>query len=326
MANDLSAEAVTWGYRLFLDREPESGAAVERALSYGSVVTFRKALLASDEFNHRNPRSPPTLPLDVPPIDVEWETDSVSADVLLSYVRETWTRLGTERPHWSVLSADRFMPEHIAQSEAEFFASGNEDLADLTAILLRSGIRPDRLRHAFEFGCGVARVTPYLARTFASVTACDVSSAHLQMAREVIARTGATNTELILAEADKFGMAAPFDLWFSRIVLQHNPPPVMALILRRALSLLAPGGVAVFQVPTYCRGYHFDTSEYLAALNGGGRIEMHVLPQAAVFHIAFETGCRPLEVREDSATGLGSAWLSNTFVLTKPGTFGKTAF
>jgi SAM-dependent methyltransferase len=184
--------------------------------------------------------------------------------------------------------------------------------------LLRNRIPLDRLRHAFEFGCGVARVTPYLAKVFSKVTACDVSTAHLQIARQVVARSGARNIELTLAGSEEFGMTSPFDLWFSRIVLQHNPPPIIALILRRALSLLAPGGVAVFQVPTYCRGYRFNTADYLAALTGSGNIEMHVLPQAAVFRIALETGCVPLEVREDEATGLGSAWISNTFVVTKP--------
>jgi SAM-dependent methyltransferase len=169
----------------------------------------------------------------------------------------------------------------------------------------------------FEFGCGIARVTPHLAEVFPRVTACDVSAAHLQIAREVIDRSGAPNVKLTLADEEKFGMEGPFELWFSRIVLQHNPPPIMALILRCALMLLAPRGVAVFQVPTYCRGYQFNTVEYLASLTGTGNIEMHILPQAAVFKILAETECRPVEVREDGATGLGSAWLSNTFVVTK---------
>jgi SAM-dependent methyltransferase len=318
MVNRLSSEAVAWGYRLFLDREPESAAAVAHALAYGTVEAFREALLTSVEFTHRNRRVPATLPLDVPPIEVEWEIDPINAEVLLSHVKETWTRLGKERPHWSVLSAEQFLPEHIAETEADFFGSGAEDVADLVAILARNGFEPNRLPRVFEFGCGLARVTPFLAKVFGSVTACDVSSAHLQMARQVVARSGAVNVELVLADAARFGMAAPFDLWFTRIVLQHNPPPIMALILRRALSLLAPGGVAVFQLPTYCRGYRFDTAEYLVGLPGSGQIEMHVLPQEAVFRIAAEAGCRMLEVREDGATGLGSAWLSNTFVMEKP--------
>jgi SAM-dependent methyltransferase len=317
VTSDLSAEAVIWAYRLFLDREPESATTVENTLAYGSVKALREALLASKEFTGHNPPAQASPPLDVPPIEVEWETDPVSAEVLLSHVKDTWTRLGKERPHWSVLSAEQFLPEHIAGSEDAFFDSGREDVSDLTAILLRNGFGTIQLRSAFEFGCGIARVTPYLAEVFPRITACDVSAAHLQIARGVITRAGAHNVELVLADEEKFGMEGPFDLWFSRIVLQHNSPPIMALILRRALTLLARGGVAVFQVPTYCRGYRFNTAEYIATLTGSGDIEMHVLPQAAVFRIAAEAGCRPVEVREDRATGLGPAWLSNTFVVVK---------
>lgn len=45
------------------------------------------------------------------------------------------------------------------------------------------------------------------------------------------------------------GMADSFDLWFSYIVLQHNPRSAIAQILQRALSLLAPGGLAILQLP-----------------------------------------------------------------------------
>ena len=33
-----------------------------------------------------------------------------------------------------------------------------------------------------------------------------------------------------------------YDVFFSRIVLQHNPPPLMAAVLRSALAGLRPGG------------------------------------------------------------------------------------
>lgn len=315
MVEPLSVEAVSWGYRLFLDREPESQIAVDRALTYGSVAAFREALLNCDEFSNRNRHGRARLSLDAPAIEVECDTDPVSAEILLSHVRDTWTRLGQERPHWSVLSAEQFLPEHAAGSETAFFGSGAKDAADLLAILTRNGFALDRLRHAFEFGCGLARVTPYLARAFERVTSCDISATHLEMARQVLAKSGAANVHLLLADTTSFGMDGLFDVWFSRIVLQHNPPPIMAWILRRAFSRLAPGGVAVFQVPTYCRQYRFKTQEYLAARPALGEIEMHVLPQWAVFQIALETGCRPLEVREDGAIGLGSAWVSNTFVV-----------
>jgi SAM-dependent methyltransferase len=119
-------------------------------------------------------------------------------------------------------------------------------------------------------------------------------------------------------------MTAPFDLWFSRIVLQHNSPPIIALILRRALSLLAPGGVAVFQVPTYAKNYAFMLDRYLGRLDQDGQIEMHVLPQHVVFAIAAEAGCVALEVLEDGSIGIAN-WQSSTFAVHKPGHGGKIA-
>jgi hypothetical protein len=66
-------------------------------------------------------------------------------------------------------------------------------------------------------------------------------------------------------------------------------------------------------------GYRFAIEEYLAAPTDTGTIEVHCLPQPVVFAIAAACGCVPLEVREDTAMGPPSAWLSNRYVFTKPG-------
>ena len=49
-------------------------------------------------------------------------------------------------------------------------------------------------------------------------------------------------------------------------------------------------------------------------------MEMHVLPQPAVFALAAEAGLRVLEVREDThlVSSNTSTWLSNMFVLRRP--------
>jgi len=46
-------------------------------------------------------------------------------------------------------------------------------------------------------------------------------------------------------------------------VLQHNPPPLIAMILARLLAGLAPGGVAYFQVPVWLPGYRFRVADLL---------------------------------------------------------------
>jgi trans-aconitate methyltransferase len=161
-----------------------------------------------------------------------------------------------------------------------------------------------------EYGCGVGRVTPHLAAMFSRLIGVDISASHLVLATQSVKRSGVANAELRLATPPDFGMAEPIDLWFSRLVLQHNPPPIMAMILRRMLSMLAPGAVAIFQLPTHAPSYRFIADEYLA--RNSDEIEMHCLPQSVIFALAAEAGCTPLEVREDDS--MGYPWLSNVFV------------
>ena len=54
------------------------------------------------------------------------------------------------------------------------------------------------------------------------------------------------------------------------------------------MKALSPGGVAFFQVPTYKEEYHFILEEYLGNQSPQDEMEMHVLPQHAVFEIVRE--------------------------------------
>jgi SAM-dependent methyltransferase len=322
LATEVTPELVRAAYRVMLGRDPESEAMVRGWLSVGTFEALLTAFVNGPEFLMRfrpvrgSVAAAPILGLDAPPLRVEWRAEGAVADTLLAHVRRTWTRLGNERPHWSVLSSDNFSPEHIDANQEHFFSSGAVDVQQLLALLKRNGFTAQSFRHLFEFGCGVGRVTPHLARAFAEVTACDVSDSHMVLARAAVDKAGLQNVSYSLAADAAFGMTGPFDLWFSRIVLQHNPPPISALILRRALGLLSPGGLAVFQVPTYAPGYAFSVDGYLSKLPEEGHIEMHVLPQPVVLAIAADAGCLTLEVLQDAATGL-EHWLSNTFVFRK---------
>jgi hypothetical protein len=100
------------------------------------------------------------------------------------------------------------------------------------------------------------------------------------------------------------------------IVLQHNPPPIMAMVLRRAFACLRSGGLAVFQVPTYAPRYRFQTGSYLRSGVPTSGIEMHFFPQSKLFELVATSGCRMVEVVEDAFVG-DPKWLSNTFVVAK---------
>ena len=324
----ITTEEITWSYRLILGREP-----TEKDLlvwqNVPSLAEMRRLCLASTEFRGSLERSlvdiaraaerrnGQRLPIEVPPQHVEWQTDAATEARLIEHVMRTWTLLGREKPHWSVLSADNFLPDRIAETKTGFYASGANDVNRIASGLERHGRDPSEFGRVLEFGCGVGRVTPHLATRFAEVVGVDISTTHLDMARQATRDAGVGNAQFVLARAPDFGMSAPFDLWFSYIVLQHNPPPVMALILRRALTLLAPGGLAIFQVPTYAMNYRYEVTPYLAKPTETGTIEMHCLPQRVIFEIAAACGCVALEVREDTAAGPPAYWLSNSFIFTR---------
>jgi len=109
-----------------------------------------------------------------------------------------------------------------------------------------------------------------------------------------------------------------YDVLYSRFVLQHNPPPVVALLLERRLAQLRPGGVAFLQLPTYKAGYRFRIDDYLRQHNATD-MEKHYFPQAALFDLVAAQGCRVLEIREDDSIGLSVIAVSNTLLPQKSG-------
>jgi SAM-dependent methyltransferase len=330
MTDALNRDTVIAVYRALLGREPESDAVIDMWL--GGVQTRQQLLrgvLSSAEFGADNPElvamlgvmpEPPQPPAiaSAPRLAIEWDVDGPIAARLLAMVAASWTRLGESEPHWSVLSSDSFRATAIERTRAAFYATGADDVAMIEGVLARNGMSLAQFPRAMEFGAGVGRVTRHLAPKVRALAACDISPSHLKLAEAWLAENAIANVRLIQsADPVDFGMTEPFDFWFSRIVLQHNPPPAMTRILRRMFAMLAPGGAALFQLPVYATGYAFSAERYLADTYSGREIEMHCLPQAAVFAIAYEAGCRAIEVREDGATGHPELYISNTFLFRK---------
>ena len=309
-------EMITWAYRLFLDREPESQQSVKAFASLEKTGEVRRVFQDSAEYRDRNALFTRDVRSKERQI-IESQAASTESQVICDFIASVWKELGREMPHWSVLSSDQFRPDKITLYESDFFESGATDVDVLLAAFARTGINPTDIGHAVEFGCGLGRVTKFLAQTFAHVSAIDISDSHLGLAKQYIGRSKARNVAFILAQFPNFGLPAVYDLWLSRLVLQHNPPPIMRIILTRALAGLQPGGIAVFQVPTYAVGYRFSVRDYVASLGKRTReIEMHCLPMQDVFEIVSETQCLALEVMADSSVS-EPGWVSTQFVVRK---------
>lgn len=273
------------------------------------------AAISADE---ARPVSALVLPLAAAPIAIETEVDADRLQQLLAHTEATWTRLGVEEPHWSVLSAERFKQSQVGQHAAEFYASGQGDVSTFLAFLARNEVDASRFQRVLELGCGLGRVTRFLAEQFPEVVACDISPTHLQQAQAYMAEIGLRNASFLRLRslADLDGQA-DLDAVFSVIVLQHNPPPAIVAILTALLRRLRSGGVAYFQVPTHAVDYRFGLDQYLQHGLDARHIEMHCVPQRRIFKIASDAGCDVLEVREDDWVGRRHLELSNTFLLRK---------
>jgi cyclopropane fatty-acyl-phospholipid synthase-like methyltransferase len=157
-----------------------------------------------------------------------------------------------------------------------------------------------------ELGCGTGRVTHVLADRYARVLAVDVSPGNLRLCQEKLIQMGKTNVECLLLKCPRdIENILPVDLFFSTIVLQHNPPPVIHYFLDQIFGKIREGGSVIFQVPTDRAGYSFNVIDYLAS--PAPAMEMHALPMRAIFSLFAKHRLRPLEVLMDGWTAsLGS--------------------
>ena len=315
--NHISQEAVIWGYRLFLDREPESPLAVTNKLErLASTQDIRRDFLSSAEFKQKNPGFHSlSLSGNEPPMFIERVSD---LQRLFSHIQNVWEHLGETEPYWSVLASEQFKSSRIKATRSEFYDSGLDNVATLFKTLERNGVDHASLKTCLEYGCGLGRVTRWLAKRCESVIGYDISRSHLRLAKQYLDETDIQNVSLRhISRPQEIGNFPKVDMVYSVIVLQHNPPPIIRVIIQGLIRALNPGGIAFFQVPTYRLGYRFSLQEYLASEITRGEMEMHVLPQNEIFDIVGKEQGKLVDVLEDGCTGLRYGERSNTFVIQK---------
>ncbi len=309
-------------FGLLLKREPEPAALAfyaGRLRRYGLGVVL-EAIVKSPEYREKSLRAPDLGLSAEPRLAVETDLALEQLDALWRHVSQVWTSLGVTDPYWSVLTDERY--RKAAMNDAAvidaFYASGAGDLAYLSAFLDRSGLalRPDMV--LAEYGCGVGRVTRLLAQRVGQVIAFDISLPHLDAARARLRQEGLDNVEYVhVRERADLSRLANIDVFFSKIVLQHNPPPVIIDILKSAFAALQPGGLAFFQVPVYARDYEFSIDKFWRTVALDKAMEMHVVPQPALLRVARDCGMILLETTADGAVGDFPRWLSHTFLMQK---------
>jgi SAM-dependent methyltransferase len=317
----MNREAVIWGYRLFLDREPEGENVIwEKMTGAKNSKELRRDFMQSNEFRMNNPPyASKTLCGDEPRMNIEEVSSDVELQVLFEHIQDAWQHLGKTEPYWSVLSAEKFLQANIQGTAtiAEFYETGKYDVNRILKTLERNQIDHTLFKSCLEYGCGLGRVTRWLAEVFDVVYGYDISQEHLQIAHKYI---DSKCPNVLLRQLNKvkdIENLPRVDFLYSVIVLQHNPPPVIRFIIKHFIKALNPKGIALFQVPTYRMGYEFSYQKYLAEEGKKRDMEMHLLPQSQVFEAIRQEGGRLIEIIEDGLTGLRYKEMSNTFLVQK---------
>ena len=317
-----SAEQVVAAvYHALLDRAPddEGRQTYERRLLGGDSLTdVLRDFINAPEFGLNHPAilaGHDSLPENF----IQLGLSDKQRERVWRHVRETWSRFGREDPYFSVVTSEQFRLAKMSPEAVEhFYDSGRADMHRLERYLARNGRNLSRDGVCVDYGCGLGRVTLWLARLCKQVIAVDVSEEHLNIARRELAARGVENVEFqLLRRRDDLAVLKGADLFHSVIVLQHNPPPIIADILQHALDGLNAGGTAFFQVPIYGLDYAWSYNRFMAHDLPAGGMEMHVLPQSQIFGLATRAGCVPIEVQPDGCAGM-PYWVSNTFLFAKP--------
>ena len=322
----INKEEAVLAYRLILGREPENEDVLHNLCQNTHTYSaLSEVLLTSPEFQQRMGDMLSSLPKVVrhrhPLILPQIPVATIASDDLIEHmferIHQQWENLGRNEPFWSVVTQPHYLQSEFQKHRDQFYGSGNFICQVFLASLRRSGINPADLNTCLDFGCGVGRVTMYLAGAFANVIASDISANHLQLANQYLQSKQIKNVTLQhLETVYQIEQLPVVDAIFSVITLQHNPPPVIAWMLKKLLGKLRSGGVAFLQIPTYKNGYIFEVERYLNS-TPPDTLEMHFFPQPDVFNIVAEADCICLEVREDGMAGDEDKLLSNTFLIQK---------
>lgn len=160
-----------------------------------------------------------------------------------------WERLARRQPYWAVLTEPRYRGRALdAAGEEAFFASGERHVADLFAAAEAVFGQPLRPRRALDFGCGVGRLLPALARRCGHVVGADIAPAMVDLARRQCRRCGLDNCEAVVCADGLGGIGGDFDFIHSVLVFQHIEPTRGMDYLAQLCDRLRPGGFAVLHV------------------------------------------------------------------------------
>lgn len=162
-------------------------------------------------------------------------------------LQRNWDEFGRTDPLWAILSEPGMQGGRWDLDE--FLAAGEAEIDDAMARLDALAVEVRR-GSALDFGCGVGRLTQALGRSFERAHGVDIAPAMVDEGRR-INRLGARCEYHVNGEPNlRLFDDGTFDFVYSTLVLQHMEPRYISAYLEEFGRVLAPGGVAMFQVPS----------------------------------------------------------------------------
>ena len=305
VTHESTAEDVIAAYQLFLGRAPENedviAAHVRREPDLWRLIEF--FVQSPEAVRRRVSEACAAISAEQDSRRVRRDASSAERALVIDHIREVWSRYGREEAFYSVLTNPAFLRERLGTADIEtFYATGRLEVERFELVCRRNLIEPDPSWRILELGCGVGRVGEAFAGRFAAYAGVDISAEHLAIAGQRFAGRGLANTTLTLLE-DFLSGGGGADVFFSMIVLQHNPPPVIHDLLDACLARVSAGGLAYFQVPCHLYDYSFSVADYLAGHGRREDMEIHALPQREIFALFDRHGFSPVEVTPDDRIG-----------------------
>ncbi|HLH08245.1 MAG TPA: methyltransferase domain-containing protein [Terriglobales bacterium] len=159
--------------------------------------------------------------------------------------KRDWKNLGESDPFWAVLSDPA--KRNNRWDTTDFYRTGEENVAAMMSFISSNlGIQLSGKR-ALDFGCGPGRLTAALSKRFEECYGVDISPSMLNIARQHVDAKFVEHSDPDL----KLFPSDFFDFICSFYVLQHQPSQsIAAKYIEEIVRVLAPGGIAVFQVPS----------------------------------------------------------------------------
>ena len=241
---------VRLAYLLILGREAENSLVIDdKRRRFHKLAELRQEFISSYEFRLRH-RAALT-----PEYSEENAIEVAPVQTVKKYfddLKDEWSRLGNMNPYWSVLSSDEYNGKLNGEKLQQFYSSGESTVSHFLKVCEFNRISiPDEPK-IIELGCGVGRITKSLASISNSILAVDVSPGNLDIARSI--NYGACEVNFLLLDSiDRLNeINGEFNIFFTVITLQHNPPSVQLAILKKIFSLFTiSGSILYFQTVTH---------------------------------------------------------------------------